>query len=90
MGLSSNEFLLGRICKKVPFLFYVVVFIVFFVVVFFLNLFSHLLSFSCFPYVLFSRHSLVFFFGGGGRPDFTGERGSLFEGISLMKMSQYY
>ena len=63
MGLSSNEFLLGRIRKKVPFLFFlffVVVFIVFFAVVFFLNLFSHLLSFSCFPYVLFSRHSLVF------------------------------
>ena len=76
MGLSSNEFLLWRIRKKVPFLFFVV-FIVFFVVVF-LNLFSHLLSFSCFPYVLFSRHSLVFFLGGGGRPDFTGERGSLF------------
>ena len=64
MGLSSNEFLLWRIRKKVPFLFFVV-FIVFFVVVF-LNLFSHLLSFSCFPYVLFSRHSLVFFLGGGG------------------------
>ena len=87
MGLSSNEFLLGRIRKKVRFLFFCCCFYCVFVVVVFLNLISHLLSFSCFPYVLFSRHSLVFW---GGRPDFTGERGSLFEGISLMKMSQYY
>ena len=76
MGLSSNEFLLGRIRKKVPFLFFLLFLLFFFVVVFFLNLFSHLLSFSCFPYVLFSRHSLVFW--GEGRPDFTGERGTLF------------
>ena len=60
MGLSSNEFLLGRIRKKVPFFFlffFVVVFIVF-LLLFFLNLFS------CFPYVLFSRHSMVFWVVG--------------------------
>ena len=46
MGLSSNEFLLGRIRKKVPlsfFLFFVVVFIVvfLFVIVLFFIIFFH-------------------------------------------------
>ena len=81
MGLSSNEFLLLRIRKEVPFLF--LFFVLFFLVVFFI---SHLLSFSCFLYVLFLGTPWVL----GGWRDFTGERGSLFKGISLMKMSQYY
>ena len=84
MGLSSNEFLLLMIRKEVPFLF--LFFCSFFWSFFFIYLFSHLLSFSCFLYVLFLGTPWVL----GGWRDFTGERGSLFKGISLMKMSQYY
>ena len=53
MGLSSNEFLLERIRKKVPFFFHY--FICFFVI----YLFAHLLPFL-FPLCHFSRNSMGF------------------------------